>query len=225
MRDLRCVLSFSCFRCASAHILSLAGKYFHRHKRQRPCVYTRDPETHMRYKAEEDAKNPKPKRGKASHAAASAHDLLDPLGSARTSGRATPVSQALSPVSSAHDEDDSDEEESVVSRPGRRRRPAHYGSPDTPFVHFDTDNSDEDSVEAASPPATRLRRDLSAAASPPPSSRATPSAPPRAHAVPPAVPQAPPPVSWLNSWDSSGRISDSACPDAPGSRRLVGSLF
>ncbi|GAA6035788.1 hypothetical protein NBRC10512_006089 [Rhodotorula toruloides] len=176
------------------------GKYFHRHKRQRPCVYTRDPETHMRYKAEEDAKNPKPKRGKASHAAASAHDLLDPLGSARTSGRATPVSQALSPVSSAHDEDDSDEEESVVSRPGRRRRPAHYGSPDTPFVHFDTDNSDEDSVEAASPPATRLRRDLSAAASPPPSSRATPSAPPRAHAVPPAVPQAPPPQppEWLN---------------------------
>ncbi|GEM06380.1 SWI/SNF-related matrix-associated actin-dependent regulatorof chromatin subfamily B member 1 [Rhodotorula toruloides] len=174
------------------------GKYFHRYKRQRPCVYTRDLETHMRYKAEEDAKNPKPKRGKASHPAI-AQDLLDPLGSARTSGRATPVSQAMSPVSSAHDDEDSDEEESSVSRPGRRRRPAHYGSPDTPFVHFDSDNSDDESLEAASPPATRLRRDLSAAASPPPSFRATPGAPPKPQTVSSAVPLAPPPQppEWL----------------------------
>lgn len=210
-------LVFALVRTARAHALlfaSPAGKYFHRYKRQRPCVYTRELETHMRYKAEEEAKNPKLKRSKARNPAA-AHDLLDPLASARTSGQATPASQALSPISSAHDDEDSDDEESSVSRLGKRRRPAHYGSPDTPFVHFDTDNSDEESVEAVSPPATRLRRDLSVAASPPPSARGTPSAPPTAHTVPPAAPQAPPPVSWLTRGTALGGVPTWPVPMFP----------
>jgi hypothetical protein len=56
----------------------------------------------------------------------------------------------MSPVSSAHEDDDSDS--STNSRP-RQRRGNYYGSPDTPFVNLDSDDSGEEpSVAGDSPP-------------------------------------------------------------------------
>lgn len=155
---------------------SRAGKYFHRYKRQRPCTYTRDYETHLRLRVDDDVKNPKPrKRGGAAAAAVAAAGVAAGMAeaaarSARTSGRGTPASQAMSPQSSGQedDSDDDDDDEPVLPHGAKRRRPAaHYGSPDTPFVQLDTDDSGRSSGEG-SPPATRQRTLPPGQPSPPP---------------------------------------------------------
>ncbi|BGP36810.1 SWI/SNF chromatin-remodeling complex subunit [Rhodotorula kratochvilovae] len=181
------------------------GKYFHRFKRQRPCTYTRDHDTHQRQRAEEEARNPTKTRKKTAAAAAAAAagaaaELLESAArSARTSGRGTPASQALSPQSSGQ-EDDSDEDEDdepVLARGVKRRRPAHYGSPDTPFVQLDSDDSEQSSAEG-SPPATR-QRVLPATqldSSPPP---VMPNIPAPAAIAAPAVVPAPQPLPWMLS--------------------------
>ncbi|GAA5834515.1 hypothetical protein JCM9279_004339 [Rhodotorula babjevae] len=175
------------------------GKYFHRYKRQRPCAYTRDYETHLRLRVDDDVKNPKPrKRGGAAAAALAAAEMAEAAArSARTSGRGTPASQAMSPQSSGQedDSDDDDDDEPVLPHGARRRRPAaHYGSPDTPFVQLDSDDSGRSSVEG-SPPATRQRTLPPGQPSPPP--LGMPTIPgPAAVTAPPPVP-APQPLPWM----------------------------
>ncbi|GAA5823629.1 hypothetical protein JCM3770_000703 [Rhodotorula araucariae] len=179
------------------------GKYFHRYKRQRPCTYTRDYDTHARIRAQEEAQNPKPrKKGSAAAAATIAAGVAAEYAeaaarSSRTSGRETPVSQALSPQSSGQeDESDEDEDEDpVLPRGVKRRRPAHYGSPDTPFVH-DSDESEQSSIDG-SPPATRMRAlpGSQLDVSPPPAMPAIPA--PAAIAAPAVAAPAPQPLPWM----------------------------
>ncbi|GAA5864456.1 hypothetical protein JCM3774_005133 [Rhodotorula dairenensis] len=144
------------------------GKYFHRYKRNRPCVYTRDAEPHQAVAA----KLPPPKRrGRArdparveaiANEAARANEATS---SARTSGRATPASQALSPVSSAHEGDSDDDESSAPSL--KRKRVAQYGSPDRPFVQSDSGNSDLDSDDPEGYAPLTRQRSATSATSPP----------------------------------------------------------
>ncbi|GAA5994848.1 uncharacterized protein JCM10292_004388 [Rhodotorula paludigena] len=180
------------------------GKFFHRYKRQRPCTYTTDVETHLRIKAEEDAKNPKlrskkSKAAAAANAARAAAAAEQAAQSLRSSGRATPASQAMSPQSSGIDED-SDEEEDEGPRPPKRRRAAHYGSPDTPFVNLDSDESDEESVDG-SPPATRQRVGVPPPplASPPPPALTQPAVVEQPAPAATAQPAGPPPqpLPWM----------------------------
>ncbi|GAA5904355.1 hypothetical protein JCM6882_003204 [Rhodosporidiobolus microsporus] len=172
------------------------GKFFHRYKRQRPCVYTRDYDTHFQQKAAEDAKKPsRSKKAAPAIGAVVAEDAADR--SARTSGRGTPVSQAMSPESDGHDQEGDDSDDSSASSP-RKKRGNYYGSPDTPFVNLDSDDSEEEeSVAGGSPP-------------PPPSTRQHPSPPPQpqppaplaaasgaAPAQPSASSTAPQPLPWM----------------------------
>ncbi|GAA6035174.1 hypothetical protein JCM8097_006403 [Rhodosporidiobolus ruineniae] len=184
------------------------GKYFHRYKRQRPCVYTRDLDTHLRHAAEEAAK------GKTSRSKKAAAAVLDAAARASSalqsqsgSARDTPVSQlAMSPASSTHElehnqdddqdfHDDGDDSDASAPSPRKPKRGGYYGSPDTPFVQLDSDDSDEEeSVAGGSPPVTRR------AASPPPPPQAPQAAPPAASVVPPqpsAAPAGPQPLPWM----------------------------
>ncbi|GAA5908806.1 hypothetical protein JCM8208_006794 [Rhodotorula glutinis] len=180
------------------------GKYFHRYKRQRPCTYTRDYDTHVRLRVDDDVKNPHPrprKRGGAAAAAAAAGVAAEmaeaAARSARTSGRATPASQAMSPQSSGQedDSDDDDDDEPVLPHGARRRRPAaHYGSPDTPFVQLDSDDSARSSGEGP-PPATRQRTLPPGQPSPPPPGM--PTIPGPVAVTAPAPVPAPQPLPWM----------------------------
>ncbi|GAA6001708.1 hypothetical protein JCM10207_002277 [Rhodosporidiobolus poonsookiae] len=165
-------------------LCGLCGKYFHRYKRQRPCVYTRDNDTHARFRAEEEAKGKSKRPRKAAASALAAEDAA--MRSAKSSGNATPASQAMSPASSAHDPDDHDDSDASSTGSPRKRRTGFYGSPDTPFVHLDSGDSDEEGSEGEG--------------SPPPARQATPPPPP-----PPPVAQptqlpgsgAPQPLPWM----------------------------
>ncbi|KAG0664242.1 SWI/SNF chromatin-remodeling complex subunit [Rhodotorula mucilaginosa] len=136
------------------------GKYFHRYKRNRPCVYTREFEPHQALVALQPPKKQRRGRGREpgrvgaiANEAASANEANP---ATRTSSRGTPVSQALSPVSSAHEGESDDDESSAPSL--KRKRVAQYGSPDRPFVQSDSGNSDLDSDDPEGyPPVTRQR--------------------------------------------------------------------
>ncbi|GAA5857171.1 hypothetical protein JCM8547_009352 [Rhodosporidiobolus lusitaniae] len=163
------------------------GKHFHRYKRQRPCEYTREFDTHMRLRTEQDAvkgKSSKSKKGGVEAIAA------EETRSARTSGRGTPASQAMSPASS---HDDSDDSEAVG--PSRKRRGNYYGSPDTPFVNLDSDDSNDDESLAEPSPAVQTRRlpsPLPPPAAVPPKAPATGAS--AASAASSSVPQ---PLPWM----------------------------
>lgn len=154
----------------------------------------------MRQRSEEDGKNPKPRKrggpGSAPSAVAASAGVAAEVAeaaasrSARTSGRGTPASQAMSPQSSGpeDDSDDDDDDEPVLAHGVKRRRPAaHYGSPDTPFVQLDSDDSERSSVEG-SPPATRQRTLPPGQPSPPPPASVPAIPAPAAVAAPPPVP-------------------------------------
>lgn len=161
---------------------SSTGKYYHRFKRQRPCTYTRDFDTHKAIAAKQNPAAPRRKRGRAPGGArveVVAAEEAEKTRSARTSGRGTPASQALSPVSSAHEEESEDNASSAPSQ--KRKRTAQYGSPDRPFVQSDSGNSEADSdenEEGAPPPARRRSGTSTVGPTPPP--------PPPAVAVEPA---------------------------------------
>ncbi|BGP12836.1 SWI/SNF chromatin-remodeling complex subunit [Rhodosporidiobolus nylandii] len=158
-------------------LCGLCGKYFHRYKRQRPCTYTRDLDTHLRLRAEEDAKSKGKKRG--AEGAASEDVNTRP---ARSNARSAPASRAMSPGSSIHD--GGDDSDASSSGSPRKRRTGYYGSPDTPFVQLDSDDSDEEeSVAEGSPPPTQQ--------SPPQPAAPLPVPPP------PAQPSGPQPLPWM----------------------------
>ncbi|GAA5980031.1 hypothetical protein JCM10908_001505 [Rhodotorula pacifica] len=172
------------------------GKYFHRYKRNRPCVYTREAEPHLALVPQQ----PPPKKRRAPRGkepsrvgaiASEAAQTSETSRSARTSGRGTPASQALSPVSSTHDGDTDGDESSAPSL--KRKRVAQYGSPDRPFVQSDSGNSDLESDDPeGSPPATRQRS--TTATTPPPRSSANAF---KTVASAPAPPGGPQPEPWM----------------------------
>ncbi|GAA6058727.1 hypothetical protein JCM10212_003415 [Sporobolomyces blumeae] len=197
------------------------GKFYHRFKKQRPCTYTTDLDTHLREKAEQEAKAKAAKSRKRGGAAAASvmaslegTPALDDPRRVTLSGQQTPASQALSPASSFPVEggDDSDDTASAAS-PRKRRRAAHYGSPDTAFVQPDSDSgSDSEEGEGGgSPPVPRSTRQSAPAQSPvppttpapapapaPPPEKTAPSAPvaPPAGQAPTPAPQ---PLPWMQA--------------------------
>ncbi|GAA5869745.1 hypothetical protein JCM1840_000577 [Sporobolomyces johnsonii] len=176
------------------------GKFYHRYKRQRPCVYTTDLETHLRYKQEEDAKANASKAKKAGDGAASTAtgegpSAVEEVRRSNRSGRGTPASQAMSPASSLHGDEDSDDSDSAPSKGGKRRRAAHYGSPDMPFVHLDSADSDSGSESEGSPPPPPQRSFNTSSANPPaPAGSSHAPQPTSAVSAEPNEPSAGPPV-------------------------------
>ncbi|GAA5832924.1 hypothetical protein JCM11251_000532 [Rhodosporidiobolus azoricus] len=172
------------------------GKFFHRYKRQRPCVYTRDYDTHLRIKAEEDAKKPsRSKKAAAPVGAVIAEDAA--ILSARSSGRGTPVSQAMSPESDVVELEGDDSDGSSAGSP-RKKRGGYYGSPDTPFVQLDSDDSDEEqsAAEGSPPPPPSARQHLSPSPAPQPSIPSGPGSD-SLSAQPSAPSSVPQPLPWM----------------------------
>ncbi|GAA5978484.1 hypothetical protein JCM11641_007960 [Rhodosporidiobolus odoratus] len=170
-------------------LCGICGTHFHRFKRQRPCVYSRDPEAHRQVQAEQQAKTTA-KSGKKRTAEGA---LVDSL---HASNRSTPAAQAMSPGSAALELDD-DSDASSSASPRKPRRGNYYGSPDTPFVQLDSDDSvEEESAGGPSPPPSR--RGASPPFSPPPPQAALPVAS-QTHAPPAAaaVPTGPQPLPWM----------------------------
>lgn len=129
---------------------SLAGKYCHRWRRQRPCTYTTDLETHLRFKAEADAAAAIAAETAAVASPRAATRATDADGEQRVqraAGRPKPR------IRDSSDEDSDDSDDSAAPLKNRRLRGQ---SPDLPFVQLGSPDSDHSSTSAPSPPATQV---------------------------------------------------------------------
>lgn len=129
---------------------SLTGKYFHRYRRQRPCTYTTDLETHLRFKAEAEA---------AAAVAAETAAVASPRASTRATdadGEQRVQRAAGRPKPRIRDSSDEDSDDSDDSAAPLKNRRARGQSPDLPFVQIGSPDSDNSSTSAPSPPATQL---------------------------------------------------------------------
>ena len=169
-------LHLRCLEPRVDHAAESTGKHYNRFRRQRICEYTTDYNFHAAARAKEESNKEATKphrgnRGTASVATTSTEGTPAALGVQPPSRGGPPQSSVAATGSSlavqipsvrtgklGADDDEDDEGNSDDSDPVRapvrkKRRPNHYGSPDTPFVANDSnsgtgsDDSDEDDEE------------------------------------------------------------------------------
>lgn len=161
-------------------MICAAGKYYNRHRKQRPCTYTTDLATHQaessNLKKTKPAAAPRAKKGaRSDRGASTALDHPAEVVPSRESSEAPSGDEG-------GDDSDSSAPSEVVVRAGSRRLNKRAGSAEIPFIPSRDSDSDSSEEGATPPPATRSTSAF---------------APPRLVHAPPPPPPPPAPVVVL----------------------------